>query len=291
MPTYDTPQPITVVLELGVADVRIHASDRTDTVVDVQPGDPTKKADVTAAGQTRVEYANGTLLITAPKVWRQWTPWGGHESIDVRIDVPAGSTVRGTAGVASLRATGGLGECAYRAGVGDVVLERADRVEIKSGAGDVAVDAIEGRADVKTAGSIRIGTIAGPAVIKNTNGDTSLGEVTGDARVHASNGSIAIDLARSSIAAKTANGDVRIEEVRSGSVEAQSALGTVEIGIPNGVSAWLDLETKFGHVRNDLEDADRAEPGADVVEVHAHTSMGDVTIRRALAAGAGRRQP
>jgi DUF4097 and DUF4098 domain-containing protein YvlB len=291
MPTYDTPEPITVALELGVANVRIHASDRTDTVVDVQPGDATKRADVTAARQTRVEYANGTLLIATPKVWRQWTPWGGHESIDVRIDVPAGSTVRGTAGVASLRATGRLGECAYRAGVGDVVLERANRVEIKSGAGDVAVDAIEGRADVKTAGSIRIGTIAGPAVIKNTNGDTSLGEVAGDARVHASNGSIAIDLARSGIAAKTANGDVRIEEVRSGSVEAQSALGTVEIGIPNGVSAWLDLETKFGHVRNDLEDADRPEPGSDAVEVHAHTSMGDVTIRRALAAGARTGQP
>jgi Toastrack DUF4097 len=288
MTTFDTPEPISVELELGVANVRIDASDRTDTVVDVQPGDPTKRADVTAAQQTRIEYANGTLLITAPKGWRQWAPWGGHESIDVRIEVPAGSTVRGAAGVASLRATGRLGECAYRAGVGDVVLERAERVEIKSGAGGVAVDAIEGRAEIKTAGSIRIGTIGGPAVIKNTNGDTRLGEIAGDARVHASNGSIAIRLALSSVAAKTANGDVGIEEVRSGSVDAQSAFGTVEIGIPNGVSAWLDLETKFGHVRNDLEDADRPEPGADAVEVHAHTSMGDVTIRRALGAGAGR---
>jgi hypothetical protein len=291
MTIFDTPEPINVELELGVANVRIDASDRTDTVVDVQPGDPTKRADVTAAQQTRVEYANGTLLITAPKGWRQWTPWGGHESIDVRIEVPAGSTVRGAAGVASLRATGRLGECAYRAGVGDVVLERAERVEIKSGAGGVAVDAIEGRAEIKTAGSIRIGTIGGPAVIKNTNGDTRLGEIAGDARVHASNGSIAIDLARSGVAAKTANGDVRIEEVRSGSVVAQSALGTVEIGIPNGVPAWLDLETKFGHVRNDLEDAERPEPGEDAVEVHAHTSMGDVTIRRPLTAAAGRREP
>ena len=62
MPTFDTPEPIALSLELGVGDVRIVASDRTDTVVDVQPSDPSKKSDVTAVEQTRVEYANGSLL-------------------------------------------------------------------------------------------------------------------------------------------------------------------------------------------------------------------------------------
>lgn len=290
MRTFDTPEPITVTLELGVADLRIDASDRADTVVDVQPSDPTKKADVAAAEATHVENANGTLLIRAPKGWRQWTPWGGHESIDVRLGIPAGSAVHGSAGVANLRAAGRLGEVRYRAGVGDVVLEHADRIEIRCGAGDVAADAVEGRAEVKTAGSIRLGSVGGPAVIKNTNGDTRIGEIGGDARLNASNGSIVVGIARSSVAAKTANGDVRIDEVARGSVVAQSAMGTVEIGIPPGVSAWLDLETKFGNVHNELENAERPRPGEDAVEVHAHTSMGDVTIRRPLAAGAGRRE-
>jgi hypothetical protein len=290
MRTFDTPEPITVTLELGVADLRIDASDRADTVVDVQPSDPTKKADVAAAEATYVEDANGTLLIRAPKGWRQWTPWGGHESIDVRLGIPAGSAVHGSAGVASLRAAGRLGEVRYRAGVGDVVLEHADRIEIRCGAGDVAADAVEGRAEVKTAGSIRLGSVGGPAVIKNTNGDTRIGEIGGDARLNASNGSIVVGIARSSVAAKTANGDVRIDEVARGSVVAQSAMGTVDIGIPPGVSAWLDLETKFGNVHNELENAERPRPGEDAVEVHAHTSMGDVTIRRPLAAGAGRRE-
>jgi hypothetical protein len=291
MPTFQTPEPITVTLELGVADVRIEASDRTDTVVDVQPSDPTKRSDVTAAEQTHVEYGNGTLVVRAPKGWRQWTPWGGHESIEVRIQVPAGSALRGTAGVASLRCTGRLGECRYRTGVGDVTIEHADRAEIRCGAGDVDIDSIEGRAEVKTAGSIRIGRVGGSSVVKNSNGDTRIGEIAGDARVNASNGSIDVERARSNLAAKTANGDVRVEQVERGSVVAQSALGAVEIGIAHGVSAWLDLETKFGNVRNDLDGADRPAAGEDAVEVHARTSMGDVTIRRPLAAGAGRRDP
>ncbi len=285
MRTFETPQPITVTLELVVGDVRIEASERTETEVDVQPTDPNKKADVMAAEQTRVEYANGTLLVKAPKGWRQWTPWGGHESIDVRIELPAGSTVNGTVGVANLRATGRLGECRYHAGVADIALEQAERVDLRCGAGTVSVDTIEGGAEIKTAGSIRIGRIEGVAAIKNANGEVTIGEIAGDARVTASNGSILVGLARSSVVAKTANGDVRVDEVGRGSVVLQSAMGAIEVGIPSGAAAWLDLETKLGHVRNDLDDGQRPGPGEDAIEVHAHTSMGDVTVRRSQAAG------
>ena len=77
-------------MELGVGDLRIVASDRTDTMVEVRPSDAAKKADMTAAEQTRVEYAGGRLLIKAPKSWRQYTFRGGGESVDVQVELPAG---------------------------------------------------------------------------------------------------------------------------------------------------------------------------------------------------------
>ena len=117
MPTFDTPEPISVTVELGVGDIRLVASERTDTVVEVRPSDDTKKAEVTAAQQTRVEYANGRLLIKAPKGWRQYSFRGGGESIDVQIDLPAGSHVRGAAGVAAFHCSGRLGECHLTTGV------------------------------------------------------------------------------------------------------------------------------------------------------------------------------
>jgi hypothetical protein len=288
MPTFDTPDPISVTLDLRVGDVQIVASDRDDTVVEVQASDPAKKGDVTAARETHVEYANGALLIRAQKGWKQWTPWGGHESIDVRIDLPVGSTVRGAVGVASLRCTGRIGECRFRTGVGDITLEQTGPVELKSGAGDVTVDMIGGRAEIKTAGAVRVRSIDGPCVIKNSNGDTWIGEVMGEARVNAANGAISVDVAHSGVEAKTANGSVRLDEAARGPIVAQSALGTVEIGVPDGVPAWLDLETKFGHVQNDLNDAQGPEPGEEAVEVHAHTSMGDIVIHRSLQGSAGR---
>ena len=87
MPTFDTPEPISVTVEFGVGDLRMVASDRTDTMVEVRPSDPAKKADVTAAEQTRVEFAGGRLLIKAPKSWRQLTWRGGGESIDVQVEL------------------------------------------------------------------------------------------------------------------------------------------------------------------------------------------------------------
>src|SRR4029453_10049698 len=65
MPIFETPEAVSLTLELGVGEVRIVASDRDDTVVEVQPSDPAKKSDVAAARQTSVEYANGTVLVKA----------------------------------------------------------------------------------------------------------------------------------------------------------------------------------------------------------------------------------
>lgn len=284
MPTFETPDPISVTVELGVGDIRIAASDRTNTVVDVRPSDPADKGDVSAAEQTHVELAEGRLLVKAPKGWRRWTPWGGGESVDVEIELPSGSRVWGTGGVAALQCTGRIGDCRYRTGVGDIRLDEAGRVELKTGAGDITLNRVDGTAEVTSgSGAIGIGQINGMAAIRNGNGDTWIGEVAGDARVSGANGAISIDLARATVVAKTANGNVRVGEVERGTVIAHTAFGSVDVGVSDGVAAWLDLETKFGAVQNDLDAGEAPGPGADPVEVHAHTSYGDVRVHRSLA--------
>lgn len=289
MPTFDTPEPISLAVDLGIGDIRIVASDRLDTVVDVQPSDPARKADVTAARQIRVEFANGTLLVKSQKGWRGLA-WGDHGSVDVAIEIPTGSSVRGRTGVTNLRATGRLGTCRYHTGVGDITLESAEEVELKAGAGDISVDEVAGGANIKTAGAIGVGRIGGPAVLKNSNGDTWIGEAASVAAVNAANGAIAIDRALAGATAKSANGNVRVGEAVSGSIVAQSAYGSLEIGVRDGVSAWLELATRFGHVRNDLEDSPHPGPGEATVEVHAHTSMGDIHIRH-TEPSTGSREP
>jgi hypothetical protein len=291
MPTFNTPEPISLTVELGVGDLRIVAGDRTDTTVEVRPSDAAKQADVTAAEQTRVEYASGRLLVKAPKNWRQYTPRGGGESIDVRVELPAGSQLRGETGVAALHCQGRLGECRYKTGIGDLQVDQAGTVQLRTGVGDITVEHADGDAELTTgSGSVRINRIDGAAVVKNSNGDTWIGEVTGNLRVNAANGRISVDRARETVAAKSANGDVRLGEVAHGAVLAQTGFGRVEVGIRDGVAAWLDLNTRYGNVRNNLDAAERPAPGEDAVEVRARTAFGDITIDRAVAAESGEDQ-
>src|SRR6478752_2887384 len=90
MPTFDTPSPVAVIIDVVVGDVRVSASDRTDTVVAVRPLDPAKSADVDAATQTTVEFDGSTLRIRTPKHWTRFTPFGGTEAVEVVVEVPTG---------------------------------------------------------------------------------------------------------------------------------------------------------------------------------------------------------
>ncbi len=285
MPTFDTPPPVQVELEIIVGDIWITATDRANTVVDISPSDPASAADVQAAEQTKVEYANGRLVIKAPKNWRHYSFRTPAESIDVRIDLPSGSRLHGEAGVAALHCTGPLGEATFRTGTGDISLDEAGPVTLRTGAGDISVDKAYGPVEVTTgSGALRIGAADRSAVVKNSNGSTWIGEVNGDVKVNSANGSITLGRTRAAVAAKTARGDIAVQHAASGSVLAETAFGKIQIGLPEGVAAWLDLHTKFGHVRNELTAADQPAASDHELEVRARTSFGDITVSRSASA-------
>lgn len=270
MPTFSTPEPISVVIELLVADVRIVASERTDTIVDVQPSDPAKPADVSAAEQTSAHYADGVLEVSGSKRWNRPSFRGGSQSVEVRIEVPAGSRVRGEAGVLALRCAGTLGECHFKAGVGDLTIEHvAGDAQLTTGTGDVRVERIDGS-----------------AAVRNSNGDTWIGDVSGDLQVKSANGKIGVDRAHAAVSVKTANGDIQLGEVARGVTIAETACGKVDVAVRAGVAAWLELHTGFGHVHNLLSTGERPQPSEDTMKVRARTTFGDVTVRRADAESA-----
>ena len=66
MQKFDTPAPISAVLDIPAGRIQFIAADRADTTVEVLPADPAKSRDVKAAEQTTVAYADGVLRITTP---------------------------------------------------------------------------------------------------------------------------------------------------------------------------------------------------------------------------------
>jgi DUF4097 and DUF4098 domain-containing protein YvlB len=280
MPNYETPEPISVTLELGVGDVRIAASDRTDTVVEVRPSDEADESDVKAAQQVRVDYANGTLRVTGPKA-RAFDFSRKTRSVDVSIELPSGSQLSAEMQAGDYRCAGRLGQCRLKTSAGNVSLERTGPLRLDTSAGHITADEIAGDAEISTgSGKIQIGQVEGTAVIKNSNGDTTIDAVTGDLRVRAANGNIHIEHAGAGVDAKTSNGSVRLGEVNRGSIILATAMGNLDVGIAEGTAAWLEVNTGFGHVRNLLNDTTQPDDTDQTVEIRGRTSYGDITIHR-----------
>lgn len=283
MPTFETPKPVSVEIDLFVGNVTITAEDRADTVVTVNPTDPENESDVEAAEQTRVELSGDTVIVKVPKL-RTYVVWENKSrSIEVSVALPTGSSVSGSAsfgGMANLNATGRLGACEFKSGMGNIFLDQAGPVKLRT-LGDIVVDEVNGDAELSTGtGKLRLGRATGTVRAKNSNGPCVIGEAGGAAKVRSSNGDILIDRAGGDVDAATALGSIRIGEVREGAVELKTPAGEIEVGVPEGTAAWLDARTGIGTVRNQLDGAGEPGPGEPTVKVRARNSYGDIVIRR-----------
>jgi Putative adhesin len=280
MQTFETPEPITATIEIVIGDVQISAGDRDTTVVAVKPSDASNDEDVRAAEQTRVEYANEQLRVKAPKL-RSWLSRSGGGSVDVTVELPAGSNVHGVAATADFHTDGRLGYCRIKTGLGDIQIDEADTLNLKSGAGRIGAERATGHTEVNAgSGEVRLGELGGSAQIKNANGDTWVGVANRDLQLGAANGNIAVDVAHAGVGAKCANGDVRIGEVVRGSVWLETSIGDLEVGIREGTAAWLDVNATAGRVDNALDAADAPDASSERVEVRARTTFGRIAIRR-----------
>lgn len=172
MTTFATPEPITVIVDVMSAEVRVTASDRTDTVVRIRPADDTDRADVRAAAQTRADFAAGVLTVHTPKDWRTYTPFGGNPSIEVTVEVPTGSRLKATAGVGRLVSIGALQRSDLNIAAGEIVVERpGGPVTAKTAEGDIRIeDAVRGDLRLETSyGELQVGIRPGSAAWLEVN--------------------------------------------------------------------------------------------------------------------------
>jgi len=175
---FDTPGAISAVLDVPAGRVRFIAADRADTAVEVLPADALTGRDVTAAEQTTVDYAGGVLRIETPAKNRYLGPPG---SIEVTVQLPAGSRVEAKAASAEFRAVGRLGDVAVEGAYRQIKLDEAASVRLTAIDGDVEVGRLNGPAEISTArGDIRIAEAArGTVVLRTQSGDISVSAAAG----------------------------------------------------------------------------------------------------------------
>jgi DUF4097 and DUF4098 domain-containing protein YvlB len=178
MQKFDTPAPISAVLDIPAGRVRFIAADRADTTVEVLPADASKGRDVKVAEQTKVGYGDGVLRIEASAKNQLLGPSG---SIEVTVRLPAGSRVEAKAASAEFRVVGRLGDVAFEGAHGSIKLDEAASVRVTTLAGDISVGRLNGPAEISTGkGDIRIAeAVRGTVVLRTEAGEVSVGAAAG----------------------------------------------------------------------------------------------------------------
>jgi DUF4097 and DUF4098 domain-containing protein YvlB len=264
MPTFQTPEPITGVVEVVTGSVRLVASDRGDTVVEVRPRDPSRGSDVRAAEQARIDFRHGKLVVSAgPK----YIALGRGGAVEIDIALPSHSRLEASSASANLYSDGVLGDCRF-----------------SSASGDAQLDAIEGNLKADTAsGDVAAQSVVGNVSISTASGDATIGRLDGDLKFQAASGELTVGRLRGNAKAQTASGSVAVAMAVSGGLTATTSSGEVEVGIPEGTAARLDLQTRSGVVSNTLEPSDGPADDDETLVVHARTGSGDISVRRAVS--------
>lgn len=179
MQKFDTPAPITAVLDVPAGRIRVIAADRADTTVEVLPADASKGRDVKAAERVTVAYGDGVVRIGAPAAKSRYV--GPRGSVEVTVRVPAGSRVEAKADSTEFRAVGRLGDIAFDGAYRHIRIDEAAGVRLTAIDGDVEVGRLGGPAEISTArGDIRLTeAVRGRVVLRTRSGDISVGAASG----------------------------------------------------------------------------------------------------------------
>ena len=276
MPTFDTPGPIAATVVVGGAQVRVTASDRTDTVVLIEPIDKESKTDVKVASKTKVDFAAGQLSV------KTTVSGDKNGSVVITIDLPAGSSLVAYLAHSSVHADGSFGECELHMASGRVQLDRINALQANIAAGEVTIGHIAERATIDGAAfAMRISEVKDTVKFSSSGGQTWIGHASADLDLSSGHGGFDIDRADGSVTAKTGDGAIRIGRLTRGQAELLNRSGNIEVGISEGTAARVDANSKHGSVRNSVPSQDGPDTSDNEVTVHARTRYGDIIIHEA----------
>ncbi|MFD5813950.1 hypothetical protein [Streptomyces sp. NPDC127038] len=179
MQKFDTPAPVSAIVDIPAGRIQFIAADRADSTVEVLPANRSKSRDVKAAAQVRVDYADGVLRVEAPEAKNRIL--GSTGSVEVTVQVPAGSRVEAKAAAAEFRGVGRLGDVTFEGGHRSVKLDEADTVRLAGLDADIAVGRLNGSAEISTQkGGLTVGEAArGILRLSTLMGDITVGAAPG----------------------------------------------------------------------------------------------------------------
>jgi DUF4097 and DUF4098 domain-containing protein YvlB len=218
MQTFPTTTAVTAVVDIPAGRLQLIAGDRADATVEVRPADPAKSRDVKLAEQIEVSFADGELRVAASPAKHKLL--GHNGSVEVTVQLPAGSAVRAKTAAGGIRGVGRLG---------DVVAETAQ--------GPVKLDETATAAVTVQDGSISVGRLGGAARLSTQRGDITVAEaVTGTVTLTTQLGNVSVGAAPES----------------SATLDAGTSAGRISNSLKNSEGAAAELVIHATTAKGDI---------------------------------------
>jgi Putative adhesin len=219
---------------------------------------------------------------------------GGPANLEIRV--PAGSTVEVSAGSAPITVTGVTGSVEAMSQSGPVTVQgSARRVEVVAQSGPVTIEGQAETLDVTAmSGPVRVSAaVRQIATIEALSGPVELLGSVGEARVNAMSGNVHVANAAGPVEIEVVSGNVTVNGTRlrgnvqsvsgnlvvggsvGGALTLESHGGNVELRLPSGAGAEVEVETFSGGLRSDFGGGARDGGGR---ERHVTVGRGGPTV-------------
>lgn len=280
MHTFETPQPVSLKVELWQGKVTVRATDTATSTVELEPLGNDSAAQEMIDNAT-VEQRGDEIVVLMPKI-RGGGLFRRHGHVLATITVPTHSSARIETASADVDTHGELGDTRVSTGSGDLELDVVASADVKTGSGDVELKTTRGDCSVKGGSSdIVLDEIGGSADILAGSGDVVVGQIGGVLKIKTGSGDIVVKHAGDSVEAMAGSGDLLVRRIDHGKLKAKTGSGDITVGVAEGTAAYLDITTVTGDVTSSLDASDAPSDGDQTVELIIQAGTGDVVLQRA----------
>ena len=225
-----------------------------------QNPNPQSELAKAAVEESRISLVGQRLAVVGPKQRLRMVP------LAVTVRAPSGSHVSVRSGSADVTMTGAAG-----------------RVNVETGSGEVAIDRADGYASIATGtGALRLGPMLGGLKARSGSGEIEVSSVGGAATVSTGSGDVWFGAVQDNVTAKTGSGDLTIADGASGDIDLTTGSGEIRVGVRAGTSAMIDLVSRSGQARSELDVQQRTGADAPKIRLRARTSSGNVVVTSAI---------
>ena len=202
-----------------------------------------------------------TVTIREESRWRS-----RNRRVRVIVEAPTAFDLSAQAGSADISTRGRAGVVKLRPGSGDVEVDRADRVDAKTGSGTVRIDGVSGNASISAA-----------------SGDVSVRDAGGQLDASTASGDVSAAMVAGTVEIGTASGDVTVTRADGDTIAIKTLSGDIRLGLPTGIRVEPDISTMSGKVTLPTATS-TSEPEAGTrrpVRIRLSSMSGDIRVERA----------